>query len=121
MAENHIYASTVPAAVERLKTAVDEWNTGYNIDRGRRVMAKKLFFVTETDSIEADDWRTQRAVDAEQAAELYAERLNQDAEDGSDDRTFDLSVKDAFGEVKRFTVYASLSWSYSATEKGDAL
>lgn len=28
-----VYASTVPAAVERLQTAVDEWNTGDNIDR----------------------------------------------------------------------------------------
>lgn len=89
-------------------------------------MAKHFFVVTETenasdDSFSPDDWIMQSAVDAEQAAELYAERLNQDVEDGSDDRTFDLSVKDAFGEVKRFIVRASLSWSYSAHEKGDAL
>lgn len=89
-------------------------------------MAKHFFVVTETenasdDSFSPDDWIMQTADDAEQAAELYAERLNRDVEDGSDDRTFDLSVKDAFGEVKRFIVRASISWSFFATEKGDAL
>lgn len=86
-------------------------------------MAKHFFVVTETenasdDSFSPDDWIMQTADDAEQAAELYAERLNRDVDDGSDDRTFDLSVKDAFGEVKRFIVRASLEWSYSAIERG---
>ena len=84
-------------------------------------MTKKLFFVTETDSIEADEWHTQRAVDAEQAAELYAKRIREDRDDDSEDADFDLSVKSEDGPIKRFAVHASLSWSYSAYEKGDAL
>ena len=89
-------------------------------------MAKRIFRVTETEnatnpSFDDDDWGSQRARDAEEAAELFAEAINRDVEDGSDDRNFDLSVKSEDGSVRRFTVCASLSWSYSATEKGDAL
>lgn len=88
-------------------------------------MAKRLFDVAETEyalsESDFDDWSSVKATDAEQAAELFAAELNNDRETISDDETFDLSVKSEDGSIKRFTVHASLSWSYSATEKGDAL
>lgn len=88
-------------------------------------MTKRIFLVTETENaadpgFDEDDWGSRRARDAEEAAELFAERLNRDAEGDSDDRTFDISVKSEDGSVKRFVVHASMTWSYSTTEKGGA-
>jgi len=85
-----------------------------------------IFRVTETEnandpSFDADDWGSQRAYDAEQAAERFAEVLNRDPDAEGDKRTFDVSVKSGDGSVARFIVRASLEWSYSATEKGDVL
>lgn len=90
-------------------------------------MAKHFFVVTETenasdDSFSPDDWIMQTADDAEQAAEFYAERLNEPLSLNDDTgRDFDISVKSEDGSIKRFIVSAQMSWSYSATEKGDAL
>ena len=86
-------------------------------------MAKKLFDVAETEyalsESDFDDWSSVKATDAEQAAELFAAELID--EPSGVDPTFDVSVKSEDGSIKRFTVHASLSWSYSAYEKGDAL
>jgi hypothetical protein len=89
--------------------------------------ALDIFRVTETEnasdpSFDDDDWGSQRAYDAEQAAERFAEALNRDPDaEGGDDRTFDVSVRSGDGSVARFIVRASLEWSYSTTEKGDAM
>lgn len=79
---------------------------------------KKLFFVTETDSVEADDWRTQRAVNAEEAAEFFAEALNliRSSEDDTG-HDFDVSVKSEDRSIKRFIVSAQMQWFYSAVER----
>lgn len=77
---------------------------------------KKTFSVANTE--DADDenaWCSQTARDASDAAELYAERLNE--EPSGDDETFSVSVKDTDGSIKRFEVRASLSWSYYAAEE----
>lgn len=77
---------------------------------------KKMFSVANTEDAEDENaWCSQKARDVSEAAELYAERLNEEPSDS--DETFNVSVKDEDGSIKRFEVQASLSWSYFAYEK----
>jgi len=80
----------------------------------------RWFDVAEEDDADHEGaWRPIRAHDAEEAAERYAEEVEDGCDwPGEDGNTMDLVVRDIVSKrEKRFTVAASLEWSYSARER----